>query len=427
MNATPSTFGRRRFLTTSLLIAGGAVLTGCAGDPLKKSGGDGSAAKITINQWYHAYGEKGTQEAVKRYALEYTKANPDVAINITWVAGEYETKLNSALLTADAPDVFEIGDFRHQMVKNGQLAPLDDILADTRAEFSKADLDVATVDGKVYGIKMIDDIMMLFYRRSLLEKAGITPPRTYAELVEAAKKLTTSKMKGLFVGNDGVGDAGFLLAWSAGGDLIDGKKIAFNRPETAAAVGALRQLHEANALLLDFTTDWYDPGAISQNAAAMHWCGLWAMPDIKKSLGEDFGVVPWPAFGAGGRPAARLGGWYELVNAKGKHVEEAKKYVQWLWLKQADLQQDWCVKYGFHVPPRTGVAAKTTEFTAGPAKDAVAISQQYGRSFPNLWNSAMATAFGEAVTKIAKQKADTTAALGEAAAKCQAELDKQLG
>ncbi|MGW8765189.1 ABC transporter substrate-binding protein [Streptomyces sp. NPDC055815] len=426
MHATPKALGRRQFLTTSLLIAGGVALSGCTSDPLKKNEGAGGA-KIVLNQWYHAYGEKGTQEAVKRYALEYTKAHPDVAINITWVAGEYETKLNSSLLTADAPDIFEIGDFRHQMVKNGQLAPLDDVLGTAKSEFSQAALDVATVDGKVYGIKMIDDIMMLYYRRSLLEQAGITPPRSYSELVDAADRLTTSKRKGLFVGNDGIGDAGYLMAWSAGGELIEGEKTVFARPGTAAAIGGLRRLHDAKALLLDFTTDWYDPGAISQNATAMQWCGLWAMPDIKKNLGDDFGVVPWPSFGPGGRPAARLGGWYELVNAKSRHVEEAKKYVQWLWLQQADLQRDWCVSYGFHVPPRTGVAARTSEFAGGAAKEAVAISQQYGKSFPNLWNTAMATAFGEAVTKIAKQQADPAAALAKAASACQAELDKQLG
>ncbi|MCJ1676150.1 sugar ABC transporter substrate-binding protein [Streptomyces sp. APSN-46.1] len=427
MHATPRAFGRRSFLTTSLLIAGGAVLTGCSSDPMKKNAGDSAGAKITLNQWYHAYGEQGTQDAVKRYAQAYTKANPDVAINITWVAGDYETKLNSSLLTADAPDLFEIGDFRHQMVKNGQLAPLDDILGAAKSEFAKADLDGATVDGKVYGIKMIDDIMMLYYRRSVLDKAGITPPKTYAELVEAARALTTAKMKGLFVGNDGIGDAGYLMAWSAGGTLLEGAKIAFDRPETAAAIGALRQLHDSKSLLLDFTTDWFDPGALTQKATAMHWCGLWAMPDIKKSLGDDFGVVPWPAFGASGRPTARLGGWYELVNAKSKHVEAAKKYVQWLWLQQADLQKDWCVSYGFHVPPRASVAAQTTEFGAGAPKEAVAISQKYGTSFPNLWNTAMATAFNDAVTKIAKQHADPAAALAKATAACQAELDKQLG
>ncbi|MBG6134609.1 ABC transporter substrate-binding protein [Longispora fulva] len=417
-----TTFSRRRFLSTSLLFAGGAIVAGCGADPKKAPG-----TQVTLNQWYHAYGEKGTQEAVKRYAAEYTKNNPDVAINVTWVAGEYETKLNSALLTAGAPDVFEIGDFRHQMVKNGNLAPLDDVIGSAKGQYSKAALDLVTVDGKIYGIKMIDDIMMLYYRKSVLAAAGITPPQTFADLLAAARKLTTPKQKGLFVGNDGIGDVPYLLLWSAGGDLLSGGRVAFDSPAAREALGGLRQLHDAGVLLEGFSTDWYDPGAIVQNAAAMHWCGLWALPAVSKELGDDFGVVPWPAFNASGAPAARLGGWYELVNAKSQHVDEAKKYVQWLWVQQEELQKDWCVKYGFHVPPKSGVAARTTELSQGPARAAVEISQKYGHSFPSLWNTATGTAFGEAASKIAKQKADPAAALADAAARCQAEIDKQLG
>ncbi|MGH3378555.1 MAG: hypothetical protein ACRDP6_27900, partial [Actinoallomurus sp.] len=91
---------RRTFLNTSLLFVAGTAVACSSG------GGNGaSGAKITLNQWYHAYGEQGTQQAVKRYAAAYTKANPDVAIKISWIAGDYETRLNSALLSSGAPDV----------------------------------------------------------------------------------------------------------------------------------------------------------------------------------------------------------------------------------------------------------------------------------------------------------------------------------
>jgi multiple sugar transport system substrate-binding protein len=413
---------RRTFLGSSILFAGGVALSGCTDDPQKKGGG----AAVTLNQWYHAYGEQGTQEAAKRYAAEYTKANPNIAVKVTWVPGEYETKLNSALLTADAPDVFELGNFRYQLIKNGQLAPLDDVLGGDRADFSRTALDVVTSDSKTYGIKMIDDVMMLYYRKSLLSQAGIAPPQTFTELAAAAGKLTTSTRKGLFVGNDGVGDSPYLLLWSGGGDLIDGRAVAFHRPAGAAAIGGLRQLHDSKVLLLDFTTDWYDPGAIIQSAAAMHWCGLWAMPAIRKAIGDDFGVVPWPSFGASGVPAARLGGWYELVNAKSQHVEEAKKYVQWLWVRQSDYQKDWSLKYGFHVPARSSIAGQATELTTGAAKEALTISQRYGKSYPSLWNTAMRTAFLDAAAKIAKQGADPMTTLAGAATTCQAELDNQL-
>lgn len=413
---------RRTFLGTSLLFVAGTAVACSSG------GGSGaSGAKITLNQWYHAYGEQGTQQAVKRYAAEYTKANPDVAIKINWIAGDYETRLNSALLTSDAPDVFEIGDFRAQNVKNGLLAPLDDIIAPVKSDYTKAALDTATVDGKVYGVKMMDDVMMLYYRKSLLSAAGVNPPQTFDELVQAATKLTTGGRKGLFIGNDGVGDIGYLLLWSNGGDLVDpaGKTATFASPQGVAGVSGIKRLHDSKALLQGFPTDWDDPSAFNQNAVAMQWSGLWAIPDIKKQHGDDFGVIPWPRYTPTGTPAVRVGGWYELVSAKGKNVEAAKKYVQWLWTQQGELQKDWCVRYGFHIPARKSIAAQTTEFAAGSAKDAVNLSQEYGHSFPATWNKATTTIFSQSLVKIANGKADAATELAAAQTKCQAELDKQ--
>lgn len=416
---------RRSFLGTSLLFAGGVAVASCSADDPQGTGA--GAGKITLNQWYHAYGEQGTQQAVQRYAAAYTKANPDVAIKISWIAGDYEARLNAALLTPRAPDVFEIGDFRYQNVKNGLLAPLDDVVGPQRADYAKPALDTATVDGKVYGVKMMDDVMMLYYRKSILQQAGVTPPQSFAELVEATRRLTTDERKGLYIGADGVGDIGYLLLWSNGADLVDAqnKTVTFASPEGIAAIGGLKQLHETKGLLQGFTTDWFDPGAFVQGAAAMQWCGLWAMPDIRKKHGDDFGVIPWPKFDGSGTPAVRVGGWYELVNAKSRHVAEAKKYVDWLWIQQADLQKDWSVSYGFHIPARKSVAAQTTQFGSGVAKDTVDMSQRYGHSFPAVWNKAMTTTFTQSLVKIAKDGADPAGELGSAARKCQAELDKQ--
>ncbi|GAA2303961.1 sugar ABC transporter substrate-binding protein [Streptomyces kunmingensis] len=418
-----SALSRRGFLGTSLLFVAGAAVA-CSSNPQETASAKG--AKVTLTQWYHQYGEEGTQAAVKRYAEEFTKANPDIAVNVVWGAdvSQYETKLNAALLGADAPDIFELGDFRAEMARKGQLEPLDDVYGAAKDGFNKADLDYLTVDGKLYGIKTIDDVMVLYYRKSLLKKAGVTPPTTFAELADAAKKLTTGGAKGLFIGNDGIGDSPYLLAWSQGVDLIDGKRVVY--ADAAKAIGGLRDLHADKSVLLGFTTDWYDPGAFNQGAAAMQWCGLWALPAVEKALGDDFGVVPWPSYDASGKAVARLGGWTQAIHSKSKHVAEAKKYLEWLWVKQADIQIDWAVKYGFHVPPQSEVAAKTPELSKGAAKDAVAIANKNGISFPAEWTQAMQAEFIAAAADIAKG-AGAEKTLEKAQSKAQSDLDKQLG
>ena len=101
--------------------------------------------------------------------------------------------------------------------------------------------------------------------------------------------------------------------------------------------------------------------AFEQGLAAMQWCGLWAMPGITKALGDDFAIFPLPPVSSQGKPATIAGGWAELVNAKGKNVAAAKAYVKNLWIDTASVQTDWNVGYGFHVPPRKSIAAKTAK------------------------------------------------------------------
>ncbi|MFJ2415341.1 ABC transporter substrate-binding protein [Streptomyces brevispora] len=424
MSARITDLSRRRFLNGSLMIVAGAVTAACSTDP---TGTSSSGAKTTLNVWFHAYGEAGTQQAVLRYATAFTKANPDIAVKVTWVPGDYTSKLNATLLTDAAPDVFEIGDFSESLARRGQIAALDDIYGSEKADFNDNAINSVTVEGKLYGVKSLDDVMVLYYRKSKLSKAGITPPDTFDALVAAAKELTTKKNKGLFLGNDGLGDSPIVAVRSNGGDLVsDQGKAAFGSAQALEALTGLKRLHDDKSLLLGFTTDWGDPSAFTQNVVPMQWCGLWAMPAINKALGDDFGVMPWPAFKAGGTPVVRVGGWTSCVNAKGKKVDEAKKFVQWLWIQQSDLQKDWTASYGLHVPPRKSVAATADKLSQGSAKDTVTLATKYGKANPGTWSSAVSTAFNTAAAKIVGGQGDPAQLLADAVKKAQTDIDKQL-
>jgi multiple sugar transport system substrate-binding protein len=422
MSAQRTQLSRRGFLGGSLLFVAGTAI-GCTTSP---TGGSVSGAKTTLNVWSHAYGEAGTQQALTRYATQFTKANPDIAVKVTWVPGDYTAKLNASLLTAAAPDVFEHGDFTQGLARRGQVAALDAQYGTAKDDFNPAARAQVTVDGKLYGVKMIDDVQMLYYRKSTLAKASIAPPTTFDALVSAAKALTTRKNKGLFVGNDGIGETAALAVFSNRGELVADGKVGFAEPRAVEAVTGLKRLHDDTSLLLGFTTDSWDPSALVQDVVPMQWSGLWAMPAIKAALGDDFGILPWPAFKSGGAPVLRVGGWTSCVNAKGKNVDAAKKFVQWLWIEQTGLQQDWSENYGFHVPPRTSVAATAAKLGKGTAKEAVELAAKYGRSNPNTWDSASGTPFVAAAAKIVTGQGDPATLLADAARQAQAAVDKQL-
>ena len=427
----PTSFSRRRFLQYSGSAAlGSSFLAACAGTgSTTNNGSSGSSGSVpNLSQWYHQYGETGTHEAVLRYAKQYTKAN----VKVNWVAGTgnaYPDAVRSALLGSNPPDVFENSSIGVDQIKAGQLAPLDDIIADVKSDFKPASLTPWTVNGHVYAIKMINDPTFIYYRKSLFKQAGLSVPTTVDELITAAQKLTNGPRKGIYVGPDsGVTALYQIAAWSTGGDIIstDNTKVTFNTERVANAYLKIHKLLTSGAALLDFPTFWWDPSAFTQGAVAMQWCGLWAMPIIKKSaIGDDFGVFAWPALDSQGTPATVDGGWAEMVSAKGKNVQAAKDYVKWLWITNTQIQTDWNVGYGFHVPPRVSASAATTKLKTGQAADAVNILNQYGHSTSPYWDAKVDITLQNAMSTIAKNGGSTQSALAvlnQAAATCNAEL-----
>ena len=236
--------------------------TGRSSSAASSSAGGGKGS-VTLQQWYHQYGEAGTQQAVQRYAAAY----PDAKVTVQWSPGDYDKKAASALLTDSGPDVFEYGNGPSvDMILGKQVVDLGDILGDAKADFTPALVERMTYQGKLYAVPQVTDMQLLVYRKSMLQKAGVQPPQTVDELIAAAKTLTTNKVKGLFVGNDGgVGVLGGPLLWSAGLDyLTKDNTFGFDDPAAAEAFGKLRTLFTSGSLLLGAPTDWSDPSAISQ-------------------------------------------------------------------------------------------------------------------------------------------------------------------
>jgi multiple sugar transport system substrate-binding protein len=417
----------RRSVIKSMLFAGGAVLFAGYGHPNRAVAQD----KIRLVHWYHQYGETGTEEAVRRYAEQYTEENPSVEIEVVWQLGDYGQALNAALLTDEAPDVFEQNVPTLDQVRQGQIAPLDDLYTEeVRAGFNEVSLNAATIEGKIYWVKMIDDTGTIYYRKSLLEQVGVEPPESLDALIQAAQTLNTGRQKGLFVGNDGgIGALLGPLLWSAGGSFLneDNTAPAFNTERAGEAYVKLRELNQTDALLIGSPTDYWDPSAFIQGLTAMQWTGLWAMPQILREVGaEDVGVVPWPKSDEEGQPSTFWGGWGECVFGKSQNLDAAKALVKWMWIDNTEIQQDWNLAYGFHVPPRTEAAESAEPLQDPPASEVVRFLHEYGVVTPPLWTGVMGTALTDAVAAIVRDSAEPKQALDAAAVLVQKELDRLL-
>lgn len=408
-------FDRRTALRAALGLAAAGGLAACGGNN-GRGGGSGSGTNLV--QMFHAYGEAGTEQAIKRYAKAYKDAN----VTTQWItSSDFESKLFSALLTDNAPDLFEFHP-QIQMVKSGQVADLTDIVEPVKDDFNPADIKSHTVDGKIYGVRMIDDPQFFFYRKSMLEKAKVEVPTTFDELMEAAAKLTTGKVKGLYMGND-LHSVNDTLIWSAGAQHLDEKnQIAYHTDGVVEGLKKMRTLFTSGNLLLGAPTESWDPSSFNQGLCAIQFCGMWAMPAIQDALGDDWGVFPFPKVTDNGKQSVYNGGWSMFVNAKGKNVDAAKEYVKWLWIDQKEYQEDWATSYGFHIPPRTSLAESATKLKSGNAAEGVKLFNEFGH-FDNIgWTQAMRTAFEDVFANCVRKNMDPEKALD----RCDAAVDREL-
>ncbi|MGW3646323.1 ABC transporter substrate-binding protein [Streptomyces sp. NPDC000878] len=414
-----SNWDRRNVLRAAMGLAAAGGLTACGGNTGRSGGGSGDA----LVQYFHAYGEAGTEQAIKKYAKAYSKAN----VTTQWItSADYESKLFATLLTDNAPDLFEFHP-QMQMITSGQVADLTDIITPVKDDFNPADIKSHTVDGKIYGVRMIDDPQFFFYRKSMLEQAKVEVPTTLDELAEAAAKLTTGKVKGLYMGDD-LHSVINPMIWSAGADTLDEKnQIAYHTDGVIEGIKKMRKLFTSGDLLLGAPTASWDPSSLNQGLCAIQFCGMWAMPGIQAALGDDWGVFPFPKTIDSGKQSVYNGGWSMFVNAKGDNVEAAKAYVKWLWLDQKEYQEDWATSYGFHIPPRSSLAKTATKLKSGNAAEGVRLFNEFGH-FDNIgWTQAMITSLEDVFANSVRKDMDPEAALDKADVAVNRELKKLFG
>ncbi|WP_328317379.1 ABC transporter substrate-binding protein [Streptomyces sp. NBC_00388] len=399
------TISRRRLLTTGGSLAlTGALAAACGSNTGRGGSGSGGGGGPALQQWYHQYGEPGTEQAVRRYAAAYREAT----VKIQWRPGNYDQQTAAALLTSSGPDVFEVNGPTLDQIQGGQVTDLTELFDGVRDDFNQAVLAPKTHDGKIWGIPQTIDTQLLYYRKSLLREANVQPPRTLDELVDAAKALTGKKVKGLFLGNDGgAGVLGGTPLYSAGLSLVtENGKAGFDDPAAARTLAKFHRLYADKSLLLGAPADWSDPSAFVQGLTAMQWCGLWALPAVGKALGDDFGVLPFPKDGAAGKPSVPVGAYSSAVSARSRHRTEAKAFAKWLWIDRTAYQEDFALAYGFHIPARISLAEKAAKLRKGAAADAVRYATGSGWAQPLLWTPACQTAYQDALSRIIKDGAN---------------------
>ncbi|MBI9098624.1 MAG: ABC transporter substrate-binding protein [Spirochaetaceae bacterium] len=151
---------------------------------------------VTIEFW-HAMGGARI-DLIQGIVDDFMKENPNITVNVQYT-GSYNDTLNktkAASKAGNAPHVFHSYDVGTlQLVYSGIITPIEDI-----AQWDPINWDdffdpvssYYTVAGRHYSMPFNSSTPLLYYNKSLFEKAGLdpeSPPATFEEVIEVSRKL----------------------------------------------------------------------------------------------------------------------------------------------------------------------------------------------------------------------------------------------
>ena len=282
----------------------------------------------------------------------YQQRNPNVKAEVEVGGATYDQQqqyLNTVLSARDSVlDVILIDVIRPAQWSAQQWAePLDSYLGAERnavmARYLPAYRDANIIDGKVIALPYFADAQFLYYRKDLLDKHKLQPPKTWEELMSSAQTVLKDEGNANLRGFETAGApiegtvCTFLVPmWGAGGNLTDGQgRLQLDAAAAKKPFELWTQMKQTNVLppnIAEIVTDRIRLNFQAGNLLyAMQWGYAWNRfeNDADTQVKGKVAVVPLPAF-AGGQPATCIGGWQLAVSAFGKNKAEAVKLVRFL-------------------------------------------------------------------------------------------------
>jgi multiple sugar transport system substrate-binding protein len=364
------------------------------------AGVEGTALKQAAQEWGAGHGTH-----VEVVELPYSNLFEKEELDLTSRTGAYD------VIMMDDP-------WFPLMADNGNLAELP---RKPDSDFLPTCVQVCqrVADGKYFALPYVGNAQLFFYRADLFTKYGIAPPKTWDDVLAAAKTIgAREKMFGYVMraapGNAVVADFMPLL-WAFGGDLLQaGKGANCDTPEAIEALRFMLQLgkysppgyagfnaDEVSAHLLQSTA------VMSINWPA--WIGAMDDPAKSKVVGKiEFTTMP----GEKNKGVGELGAWLVAVPAASHNTNAAFDFLYWA-TDAAQMQQ---AALRGNPPTRRSVfgsAELMAKFRSIPAQLA-SLESSRPRPRTTQWNE-IENAFGIYLSKANAGSMDPADALRQAA------------
>lgn len=369
--------------------------------------------KITMWTWMNPANNTPREVALKTILDTFKKDYPYITVDITSVPWqEIGTKWRASVEVGSAPDIIwnqkSVPD-RAKFYMN-----LDELLA---TKMTKDDIaDIITMNTPESRVGTEANLAfpiwpsagsVLYYRKDLFAKAGITAPlKTWDDFKKAAKALTLDTNGDgkidVYGYGDGFGDksAEDGLFFYSLADLIPSmydlktKTALFNSDQAAQSAQLVVDVVNSGAMPKDAIANDYETmlAQFQQGRFAMSAGGPHRYGSILQAVGfgkENLGVMPWPTWkGDKIGPGFTGGGWEIAVTKGSKNADAAATFLSYLMRKESSRL--W-METGGQVPNRKSL--QSSPYLQQPANEVVALSLRILSERPYfMWPFGISTA-----------------------------------
>jgi multiple sugar transport system substrate-binding protein len=307
----------------------------------------GAASSLVIN----SNASDPAPRAAWEQAIDgFKAANPDVEVRLNVFDHESYKKSIRNWLTSSPPDVvfWFAGTRMRQFVELGLLQDVSALFTEgVRGEFRPTAVDLVTLNGRQYGVPYAHYHIGLFFRRDLLEKAGVgAPPADWPAFLAACDKLNAAGIAPIAIGTKDLWPA---AAWF---DYLDLRTNGYRfhmelmRGKVAYADARVRTIFARWRELLDrrcfvphhASAKWQESQALLyQGRAAMMLIGSYIVPSFPPDVRNQMDFAPFPRI----NPAV---GAYEdapmnslHIPARARNQDAAKRFLA--HVLRADVQE----------------------------------------------------------------------------------------
>jgi raffinose/stachyose/melibiose transport system substrate-binding protein len=252
--------------------------------------GSARAASEIIVRMLHIESDPEKVALWQQIARDYEAQHPNVRVELSAMDNQsFKIWLPALLKSSERPNIIHSwggGVFR-ELVEAGELK---DISAQMRGEWEqtldpKALAAFTTPEGAVYGAPMKVDLQVIWYNKTLFEKAGIKAAniKSYGDFLEAVKKLKAAGITPIALG--GADQRPLHFYWTMLALRLGGKEAfeaAYNRtgegfdsPAFVKAAEMFKELVDLKPFQPDFLRANYRDAAayFGDGKAAMHFQG----------------------------------------------------------------------------------------------------------------------------------------------------------